>query len=38
MVLPTSPDTTLFAINGISRIMMDSRMLDSEMSSIWLAP
>jgi hypothetical protein len=38
MVLPTSPDTTRFAINGINRIMMDSRMLDSEMSSIWLAP
>ena len=34
IVLPTSPDTTRLAINGISRIMMDSRMLDSEMSSI----
>jgi hypothetical protein len=34
MVLPMSPDTTRFAINGISRIMMDSRMLDNEMSSI----
>jgi hypothetical protein len=38
MVLPTSPDITRFAINGISRIMIDSKMLDSEMRSIWLAP
>jgi hypothetical protein len=33
-----SPDTTLFAINGISKIMMERRMLESEISSIWLAP
>jgi hypothetical protein len=38
IVLPTSPDTTRFAMNGISRIMIDSRILLNDMSSIWLAP
>src|SRR5579883_3085210 len=38
MVLPISPETTRFAMNGINRIMIERRMLESEMRSIWLAP
>jgi hypothetical protein len=38
IVLPTSPETIRFARKGIIRIMMESRMLASEISSIWLAP
>jgi hypothetical protein len=37
-VLPTSPDTTRFAMNGIKAIISENKMLDSAISNAWLAP
>jgi hypothetical protein len=38
IVLPTSPDTTRFAINGINAIISENKILDSPISSAALAP
>jgi hypothetical protein len=38
IVLPTSPDTTRFAMNGINAIISENRILDSEISNAALAP
>jgi hypothetical protein len=38
IVLPTSPDTTRFAIIGINAIISENKILDSPISTAWLAP
>jgi len=37
IVLPTSPDTTRFAMNGINAIISVNKILDRSISNAWLA-
>ena len=38
IVFPMSPDTTRLAMKGMKATISDSKILDSEISNIWLAP
>jgi hypothetical protein len=35
-VLPTSPETTRLAMIGIRQIISENKILDSEISNVWL--